>query len=157
MPCLLWFTYWNCVHVHTQFFVRKETSGWLEGWPTYRWEWRCVWMRPGVRCGRTSMLAWPALRGLKDWIQLLFLYFWPDSWLLFDMKTLEVQQYGVITAYKLDVLEILRIFLYYHILRVPAIPTYRVYQLYDSYNYSTGHQNRRKWMKGCLDQWTGMA
>ena len=64
--------------------------------------------------------------------------------MLFGLKTLEVQQYGVITAYKLDVLEILRIFLYYHILRVPAIPTYRVYQLYDSYNYSTGHQNRRK-------------
>ena len=51
--------------------------------------------------------------------------------MLFIMKTLEDEQQVVITAYKLAVFEILRVFLYKHILCVCAIPTYRVYQLYD--------------------------
>ena len=48
--------------------------------------------------------------------------------MLFVMKTLEDEQQVVITA---SVFEILRVFLYKHILCVCAIPTYRVYQLYD--------------------------
>jgi len=47
------------------------------------------------------------------------------------MKTLEGEQWVVIKAYKFTVVEILREFLYYHILCVCDIPKYRVYQLYN--------------------------
>ena len=52
------------------------------------------------------------------------------------MKTLENEWYIAIMAYKykLAVLQILRDFLHYHILRVHVIPTYRVYQLNDIKN-----------------------
>ena len=51
--------------------------------------------------------------------------------MLFFMKALKHEWYVVIKAYKFTIYEILRDFLYYHILRVRTIPTYSVYQLYN--------------------------
>ena len=51
--------------------------------------------------------------------------------MLFVMKTLEGERWVVIKAYKFTVVETLKDFLYYHILRVCDTPTYRVYRLYN--------------------------